>query len=90
MATMNGFVPPSGGTVQHVKADDSEPGQRQVLLRMKASSICASYVRAIYREHLGHRAGRPTRAWSSARLCGQAMAAGPGCRWLRVGDRVAE
>jgi threonine dehydrogenase-like Zn-dependent dehydrogenase len=31
-----------------------EPGHGQVLVKMKASSICGSDIRAIYREHLGH------------------------------------
>lgn len=31
-----------------------EPGHGQVLVRVRASTICGSDLRAIYREHLGH------------------------------------
>ena len=53
MATMNGVVLPGDSTVKHVAVEVPEPGHGQVLLRMKASSICGSDIRAIYREHLG-------------------------------------
>jgi D-arabinose 1-dehydrogenase-like Zn-dependent alcohol dehydrogenase len=50
---MSGITLPGNSTVRHVKAGTPEPGYGQVLLRMKASSICGSGIRAIYREHLG-------------------------------------
>ena len=53
MATMSGVVLPGDSTVKHVQVDIPEPGHGQVLLQMKASSICGSDIRAIYREHLG-------------------------------------
>ena len=53
MATMSGVVLPGDSTVAHVEVDVPEPGHGQVLLQMKASSICGSDIRAIYREHLG-------------------------------------
>jgi hypothetical protein len=53
MATMNGVVLPGDSTVKHVEVNVPEPGHGQVLLQMKASSICGSDIRAIYREHLG-------------------------------------
>ncbi len=53
MTVMNGVRLPGDSTVQHVKVDVPEPGHGQVLLRMKASSICGSDIRAVYREHLG-------------------------------------
>ena len=61
MSEMTGVRLPGDSTVQHVKVDVPEPGHGQVLLRMKASSICGSDIRAIYREHLGT-APRRTRA----------------------------
>lgn len=42
MATMNGVVLLGDSTVQQVKVDVTEPGHSQVLLQMKASSICAT------------------------------------------------
>ena len=39
--------------MEHVTVPVPEPGPGQVLLAMKASSICGSDIRAIYREHLG-------------------------------------
>ena len=45
---------PGDSTVEHVEVDVPTPGPGQVLLRMRASSICGSDIRAIYREHLGH------------------------------------
>lgn len=48
MATMSGVVLPGDSTVKHVQVDVPEPGHGQVLLQMKASSICGSDIRAIY------------------------------------------
>ena len=42
MATMSGVVLPGDSTVKHVEVDVPEPGHGQVLLQMKASSICGS------------------------------------------------
>ena len=53
MAIMNGVVLPGNSTVEHISVDVPEPGPGQVLLKMKASSICGSDIRAIYRQHLG-------------------------------------
>ena len=48
-----GVLLPGDSTVNHVEVDVPEPGHGQVLLQMKASSICGSDIPAIYREHLG-------------------------------------
>ena len=53
MSVMSGVRLPGNSTVQHVEVEVPEPGHGQVLLQMKASSICGSDIRAIYREHLG-------------------------------------
>ena len=42
MATMQGVRLPGNSTVEHVTAEVPEPGPGQVLLRMRASSICGS------------------------------------------------
>src|SRR4051794_981979 len=64
------------------------PGHGQVLLAMKASSICGSDIRAIYRAHLGQGPERYQGVVSGHGPAGQVVAVGPGCRSLAIGDRV--
>ena len=64
------------------------PGHGQVLLAMKASSICGSDIRAIYREHLGHGPEAYQGVIAGHEPCGEVVAVGPGCSRLEVGDRV--
>lgn len=66
-----------------------EPGHGEVLLAMKASTICGSDVRAIYREHLGHGAEAYQDVVAGHEPAGEVVALGPGCDRLEVGDRVA-
>lgn len=65
-----------------------EPGHGQVLLRVRASTICGSDLRAIYREHLGHGPEAYQGVVAGHEPCGQVVAVGPGCRRLVEGDRV--
>ena len=51
--TMKGVVLPGNSTVTFREQPIPTPGHGQVLVQMKASSICGSDIRAIYREHLG-------------------------------------
>lgn len=88
MTTMTGVVLPGDSTVRHVRVDIPEPGHGQVLLRMKASSICGSDLRAIYREHLGQGPEAYQGVIAGHEPCGQVVAVGPGCRRLTTGDRV--
>jgi threonine dehydrogenase-like Zn-dependent dehydrogenase len=88
MPTMNGVVLPGDSTVKHVEVDVPEPGHGQVLLQMKASSICGSDIRAIYREHLGSGPEAYRGVIAGHEPCGQVVAVGPDCRRLSVGDRV--
>ena len=60
MAIMNGVVLPGNSTVEHVQVDGPEPGPGQVLLQMKASSICGSDIRAIYRQRTTCLRRKPT------------------------------
>jgi threonine dehydrogenase-like Zn-dependent dehydrogenase len=85
---MAGVVLPGDSTVATVTREVPEPGHRQVLLAMKASSICGSDIRAIYRQHLGHGPEAYQGVIAGHEPCGQVVATGPGCRRIGVGDRV--
>jgi threonine dehydrogenase-like Zn-dependent dehydrogenase len=89
MTTMNGVMLPGDSTVRHVSLEVPEPGPGQVLLAMKASSICGSDIRAIYREHLGHGPEAYQNVVAGHEPCGQVVAVGADCKRLEVGDRVA-
>lgn len=88
MPMMNGVRLPGNSTVQHVQVDVPEPGPGQVLLQMKASSICGSDIRAIYREHLGIGPEAYQGVVAGHEPCGQVAVVGPDCRRLQPGDRV--
>lgn len=88
MQTMRGVVLPGGRQVELRDFPVPEPGPGQVLVRMKASGICGSDIRAIYREHLGVGAEAYQGVIAGHEPCGQIAAVGPGCKERRVGDRV--
>jgi threonine dehydrogenase-like Zn-dependent dehydrogenase len=88
MAAMSGVRLPGDSTVQHVEVDVPEPGHGQVLLQMRASSICGSDIRAIYREHLGLGPEAYQGVIAGHEPCGEVVAVGPDCRGLEPGDRV--
>jgi threonine dehydrogenase-like Zn-dependent dehydrogenase len=85
---MAGVVLPGNSTVEHVSLPVPEPASGQVLLAMRASSICGSDIRAIYREHLGHGAEAYRGVVAGHEPCGEVVAVGPDCSRLSVGDRV--
>jgi threonine dehydrogenase-like Zn-dependent dehydrogenase len=85
---MRGVRLPGNSSVEQVTVDVPVPGEGQVLLAMKASSICGSDIRAIYREHLGHGPEAYQGVVAGHEPCGQVVAVGPGCRRLTEGDRV--
>ena len=64
------------------------PGHGQVLVRMRASTICGSDLRAIYREHLGTGPEAYKDVVAGHEPCGDIVEVGPGCRRFGVGDRV--
>ena len=71
--------------------DDPTPGHGQVVLKVMASSICGSDLRAIYRRDA--KAADPAEEYRGV-ICGhepagRITAVGPGVRRFRVGDRVA-
>jgi threonine dehydrogenase-like Zn-dependent dehydrogenase len=65
-----------------------EPGHGEVLLRMKASTICGSDIRCIYHEHLGKGPEGYQGVVAGHEPAGQIVKTGPGCRLFREGDRV--
>jgi threonine dehydrogenase-like Zn-dependent dehydrogenase len=87
--TMRGAVLPGGRRVEWRDVPVPQPGERQVLVRVRASSICGSDIRAIYREHLGHGPEAYQGVIAGHEPAGEVVAVGPGCRQIAVGDRVA-
>jgi threonine dehydrogenase-like Zn-dependent dehydrogenase len=59
-----------------------------VLVEMRASGICGSDIRAIYREHLGRGPEAYCDVVAGHEPCGVIVEAGDGCRRFGVGDRV--
>lgn len=80
-----------GGSVVELRRDvpDPAPGHGQVVVRMRASTICGSDLRAIYREHLGTGAEAYQGVIAGHEPAGEVVEVGPGCHRVRVGDRVA-
>src|SRR4051812_16960761 len=67
---------------------DPTPGAGQVLVAMRASTICGSDLRAIYREHLGEGPEAYQGVIAGHEPCGQVVAVGTGVQRVREGDRV--
>jgi len=89
MAMMHGVVLPGDRRLEMKEFTVPEPGHGQVLLRMKASSLCGSDLRAIYRPHdqgTGPEAYRGVIAGHEP--CGIIEQVGTGVRRFKVGDRV--
>lgn len=85
---MQGVLLPGQRRVEFGEFPVPEPGHGQVLVKMKASSICGSDIRAIYREHLGHGPEAYQNVIAGHEPCGQIVQVGPGCKRFHEGDRV--
>ena len=85
---MQGVVLPGDRRVRHVQVEVPAPGHGQVLLRVGASAICGSDLRAIYREHLGEGPERYQGVIAGHEPAGSVVEVGPGVHRLRPGDRV--
>jgi 2-desacetyl-2-hydroxyethyl bacteriochlorophyllide A dehydrogenase len=85
---MKGVVLPGNSTVEFREFPIPEPGYGQVLVKMKASSICGSDIRAIYREHLGVGDEAYRGVIAGHEPSGQIVKVGPGTKEFKVGDRV--
>ncbi len=87
-ANMTGVVLPGNSTVAYREEPVPVPGHGQVLVEMRASGICGSDIRAIYREHLGTGDEAYRNVIAGHEPCGRIVEAGPGCKRFRAGDRV--
>jgi threonine dehydrogenase-like Zn-dependent dehydrogenase len=85
---VKGVILPGQRRVETKEFPVPEPGHGQVLIKMKASSICGSDIRAIYREHLGHGPEAYQNVIAGHEPCGQIVKLGPGCKRFAEGDRV--
>lgn len=83
---MSGVYLPGTRDVDIRQVPIPEPGPGQVLLRMRASTICGSDLRAIYRGHVGPEPYLGVIAGHEP--AGEVAAIGPGVRGFRPGDRV--
>jgi len=79
---------PGNSTVELREVPVPEPGHGEVLLAVRASTICGSDIRAIYREHLGKGPEGYQGVIAGHEPAGRIVALGPGCRRYKVGDRA--
>lgn len=86
---MRGVFLPGNSTTEIRELPDPTPGPGQVLLGMRASTICGSDIRAIYREHIQ---GDPAEMYQGVvaghEPAGEVVAVGPDTTRIKVGDRV--
>ncbi len=89
MAEMLGAVLPGNSTVELKKFEIPKPGHGQVLIQTKATTICGSDIRCIYREHVG----KGPEAYIPGTIaghepCGVIVEEGEGLKRFKKGDRV--
>ncbi len=85
---MQGAFLPGDSTVDLRDVRVPEPGHAQVLVEVKASTICGSDVRAIYHEHLGKGPEGYQGVVAGHEPCGRVVKVGPGLKRFKEGDRV--
>jgi threonine dehydrogenase-like Zn-dependent dehydrogenase len=89
MATMKGVVLPGSRRLEMREYQVPDPGPGEVLIRMKASSLCGSDLRAIYRpEQQGTGPEAYQGVIAGHEPCGQIEQVGSQVRRFREGDRV--
>jgi threonine dehydrogenase-like Zn-dependent dehydrogenase len=86
--TMTAAFLPGDSTVELRTVPVPSPSHGEVLLRIKASTICGSDIRCIYHEHLGKGPEGYQGVIAGHEPCGQIVAIGEGCRRFKTGDRV--
>ena len=89
MPTMTGAILSGDSTAALRDFPLPEPSYGEALIKVKASTICGSDIRCIYREHLGKGPeGYQPGTIAGHEPCGQIVATGPGMRRFQEGDRV--
>lgn len=89
MEKMTGAILPGNSTVEFKQFEVMAPGHGEVLIKTKASTICGSDIRCIYRQHTGKGPeGYQAGMIAGHEPAGQIVKAGPGCRRFKSGDRV--
>jgi len=86
--TMLGAFLPGNSTTELREVALPVPGHGEVVVRMKASTICGSDIRCIYHEHLGKGPEGYQGVIAGHEPAGLIEQTGPGCRRFREGDRV--
>ena len=86
--TMLAAYLPGNSTVELREVPAPRPGHGEVLIEVKASTICGSDIRAIYREHLGKGPEGYQGVIAGHEPAGQVVETGPGCRRFKPGDRA--
>jgi threonine dehydrogenase-like Zn-dependent dehydrogenase len=79
---------PGNDSVELRTAQIPAPRHGEVLLRVKASTICGSDIRCIYHEHLGKGPEGYQGVIAGHEPSGRIVEIGPGCRRFGVDDRV--
>ena len=85
---MRGATLPGNSTVEMKDMEIPKPGHGQVLIQTKATTICGSDIRCIYREHVGKGPEGYIPVWWQAMNCGGDCGRGRGLRRFKKGDRV--
>jgi len=86
--TMKAAFLPGNSTVEIRIVPVPKPSHGEVLIAVRASTICGSDIRAIYHEHLGKGPEGYQGVIAGHEPCGQIVEVGPGCRRFKVGDRA--
>lgn len=86
--TMRAAFLPGNDKVELRTVPVPRPGHGEVLLRVKASTICGSDIRCIYHEHLGKGPEGYQGVIAGHEPSGQIVEVGHGCRRFGIGDRV--
>ena len=86
---MKGAILPGNSTVEIKDFEIPKPGYGQVLIKTKATTICGSDIRCIYREHTGKGPeGYIPGMVAGHEPCGQIVEEGEGLKRFKKGDRV--
>lgn len=86
--TMRAAFLPGNDRVELRSVPMPRPTHGEVLIRVKASTICGSDIRCIYHEHLGKGPEGYQGVIAGHEPSGEIVEVGPGCRRFEVADRV--